>query len=106
MVLVLRIAVQTQQTQSTGNLRFGSSRCSTVDVSFVDHHQIGQLHHAFFDGLQVVTGIRQLHQTKHIGHIGHCRFRLPNTHGFNNHHVVACCFADQHAFTGFFCDTA
>ena len=82
----------------------GGGQC--VDVGLVDDHQIGNFHHAFFDGLQVVACIGQLHQHEHVGHIGHCRLGLAHAHGFDNDHVVACGFAHQHGFTGFFGHTA
>ena len=77
-----------------------------VNVGLVDDHQISQLHHAFFNRLQIITRIRQLHEHKHVSHIGHSGFTLAHTDGFNNHDVIAGSFTNQHGFTRFFSHTA
>ena len=95
-----------QQPQAGGDLRLRAGGGIGVDVGFVDHHQIGQLHHAFFDGLQIITRVGQLHQHKHVGHALHRRLALAYAHGLHNHHVVARRLADQHGLAGFLGHTA
>ena len=75
-------------------------------IGLVDHDQIGQLHHAFFDGLQVIARIGQLQQHEQIRHAVHGGFALAHTHCFDQHYVVACGFAHQHGLAGFVGHTA
>jgi hypothetical protein len=67
-----------------------------VEVGLVDDHQVGQLHHALLDGLQVVAGVGQLQQHEHVGHAGHRGLALADADGLDDHHVVARRLADQH----------
>ena len=77
-----------------------------VNVSFIDDYQISQLHDAFFNGLQIIACIGQLHQHKHISHACHRGFALTHTNGFHNDDVITRRFTHQHAFTGFLSHTA
>ena len=97
----LRIALQAQQAQGGLNLHPRARGSVRVNVSLVDHHQIGQLHHAFFDGLQIVARVGQLQQHEHIGHARNGGFGLADAHGFNQHHVIACGLAHQHGLARF-----
>ena len=64
----------------------GSDR---VQVDLVDQHQVGDLHHALLDRLQVVAGVGQLHQHIQVGHAGHGDLALADTDGLDDHQVVA-----------------
>ena len=99
-------AVLAEQAHRTGDLRLGAGGCIRVDVGLVDDDQVGQLHHAFFDRLQVVAGVGQLHQDEHVGHARYGGFALTDADGFDNDDVVAGGFADQHRFARFFGDSA
>ena len=72
-----------------------------IDVGLVDDHQVGNLHHALLDGLQVVARIGKLQQHEHVGHAIDGNFALAHAYGFNNHHVITCGFTDQHGFARF-----
>jgi hypothetical protein len=66
-----------------------------IEVGLVDHHQVGQLHHAALDGLQIVAGVGQLQQQEQIGHPCHGRFALADADGFDDHDVEPRRFAQQ-----------
>ena len=91
-----RVAVLTQQAQRRGDLRARPGGGRLVEVGLVDHHQVGQLHHALLDGLQVVAGIGQLQQHEHVGHSGHRDLALADADGLDDHHVVARRLGHQH----------
>ena len=59
-------------------------------------HQVGQLHHALLDGLQVVAGVGQLQQHEHVGHAGHRGLALADADGLDDDDVVAGGLAHQH----------
>ena len=96
LVRCIRAAMQTEQAQRGCDLALRAVRCDRVDVGLVDQHQIGQFHHAFLDRLQIVPGVGQLHQHKHVSHVGHRRLRLSDPNGLDQHDVVARRLADQH----------
>ena len=100
--LVAGAAMQAQQAQRRGDLRLCTACRVGVQIGLVDDHQIGNLHHAFFDGLQLVAGIGQLQEHKHVGHARNRGFRLAHADGFDDDDVIARCFAHQHGFAGFF----
>jgi hypothetical protein len=95
-VRMVRVAVQAQQAQRRGDLRLCPHGGVGVDVGLVDDHQVGHLHDALLDGLQIVAGVGQLQQHEHVGHARHRRLALTDTHGLDDHDVVACGLADQH----------
>ena len=92
----------TEEAQRTLDVRLGTRGGVGIDVGLVDDDQVGQLHHALLDRLQVVTGIGQLQQHEHVGHAGDRRFALTDTHCFDDHHVVAGGLAHQHRLARFF----
>ena len=85
-----------QEAQARRDLRLGARGSVLVDVGLVDDHQVGNLHHALLDGLQIVARIGQLHQHKHVRHARHRNLALAHAHGLDDDHVVACGLADQH----------
>ena len=52
------------------DLADGARRRRRVEVGLVDDDQVGQLHDALLDRLQVVAGVGQLQQHEHVGHAG------------------------------------
>ena len=93
--------MQAQQTQRRHDLRLRTHGRIGVDVGLVDHHQIGQLHHALLDGLQIIARVGQLHQNEHIGHARDRRLALAHAYGLDDHHVIARRLAHQHGLTRF-----
>ena len=85
-----------EQPQRRGDLRLGPGGRVRVEVGLVDQHQIGQLHHALLDRLQLVAGIGQLHQHEHVGHAGHRHLALADADRLDDHHVVAGRLEHQH----------
>ena len=54
---VLCVAAQAEQAQRARDLRFGARRGGGVNVGLVDDDEIGELHHALLDRLQIVAGV-------------------------------------------------
>ena len=101
-VFDVRVGVRCKQAQCTADVGLCASGCIGIEICFVDQDQVGQLHDALFDGLQIVTGIGQLHQGEQVRHARHSSFTLAHTHRFNDHHIVSSGLAHQNAFAGFF----
>ena len=95
-----------QHPQRAGDLRFGAQRSVSIEVGFVDHHEIRELHDALLHGLQVIAGVRQLQQQEKIGHAGDGRLGLADADRLDEHDIVARCLADQHRLTRAFSDAA
>jgi hypothetical protein len=99
-------AMLAKNPQRTRDLRPGPRRGVGVEVGFVDDDQVRQLHHPFFDGLQVVARVRQLHQHEHVRHAGHRDLALADADGFHDHDVVTRRLADQHGLARLLGDAA
>jgi hypothetical protein len=82
-------ALQPEQAQRRRDLRARARRRRFVQVGLVDDDQIGELHHAFLDRLQVVTGVGQLQQHEHVGHAGHRALALADADRLDDHDVEA-----------------
>ena len=66
------------------DLRRGARRGVGVEVGLVDDDQVGQLHHALLDRLQVVAGVGQLQQHEHVGHAGDRGLALADADGLDD----------------------
>ena len=98
----VRMAVHAKQAQRRQDLRLRPSRGVRVEVGLVNHHKIGQLHHAALDRLQFIARVGQLHQDKHVGHAGNGGFTLTHTHRLNDDHVISSGLKDHHRFARLF----
>ena len=54
-----------------------------VTIGFVDNDSVGNLHDAFLDALQIITGTGQYNQHKEVNHRTDGDFGLAYTYGFN-----------------------
>ena len=71
------------------DLADGTRRRAGIEVGLVDDDQVGELHHALLDRLQVVAGVGQLQQHEHVGHRGHRGFALADADGLDDDDAVA-----------------
>jgi hypothetical protein len=84
-----------QHGQRRAHLRGRQLRRRRIEVGLVEHHQVGQLHDALLDRLQVVAGIGQLQQHEAVGHAGHRGFGLADADRLDDDDVVAGGLAQQ-----------
>jgi hypothetical protein len=77
------------QLQRRLHLPDGPGRCRGVEIGLVDDDQVGQLHDALLDRLQVVAGVGQLQEDEHVGHAGDRGLALADAHGLDDHGAVA-----------------
>ena len=89
-------AVLAEEAQRAGDLRLRARGRVGVEVGLVDDDEVGQLHHALLDRLQVVAGVGQLQQHEHVGHAGDGRLALADADRLDDHDVEAGGLAHQH----------
>mmetsp|Transcript_32492 Transcript_32492/g.62595 ORF Transcript_32492/g.62595 Transcript_32492/m.62595 type:complete len:204 (-) Transcript_32492:314-925(-) len=90
-----------QQAQRTRIIRAGAGGGRLeITIGFVDQDHVGHFHDPALDPLQLVAARRGEQKQKQICHLRHNRFRLPDAHRFDQHHVKACPFAQRHRLTG------
>ena len=93
---VAGVAVLAEDAQRARDLGPRAGRRVGVEVRLVDDDQVGQLHHALLDRLQVVAGVRQLHQHEHVRHARRGRLALADADRLDDDDVVAGRLANQH----------
>ena len=71
-------------------------RGAGIEVGLVDDDQVGELHHALLDRLQVVAGIGQLQEQEHVGHAGDRGLALADADRLDDDDVVAGRLDDAH----------
>ena len=71
-------------------------RRAGIEVGLVDDDEVGELHHALLDRLQLVAGVRQLQEQEHVGHAGDRGLALADADGLDDHDVVAGSLDDAH----------
>jgi hypothetical protein len=71
-------------------------RGAGIEVGLVDDDQVGELHHALLDRLQVVAGVGQLQEQEHVGHAGNRGLALADADGLDDDDVVAGRLDDAH----------
>ena len=89
------------QPQRTGIVRAGSRRRRfQLAIGFVDQDQIGNLHDAALDPLQLVAARRGEKQDEEIAHLGNHGLGLPDPHGFDQHNIEPRRLAQSHRLAG------
>ena len=75
-------------------------------VGLGDDHDVGHLHDAALDALQLVAGTRNLQQHEHVDHRVHGRLGLPDAHRLDEYHVEARGFAQDDRLACLACHAA
>ena len=83
------IAAARDEMERRLDLADGPSRRGRIEIGLVDDDEIGQIHHALLDRLQIVARVRQLQQHEHVGHAGDRRFALADADGLDHDDVEA-----------------